>query len=342
MFIDRVKIRVKAGRGGNGCVSFRREKYVPRGGPDGGDGGKGGDIIVRVDPHMRTLLDLRYRKSYNAEPGRHGQGKRMTGRSGKSTVINVPPGTVIKDVATGEVIADLTAAGEEFVVARGGKGGKGNYTFRSPTNQAPKEATPGEPGEEKELEFTLKLIADVGLVGLPNAGKSTLLRSLSDAHPVVAEYPFSTLEPVLGMVRVEVGESFCMVDIPGLIEGAHAGRGLGIKFLQHVERCKVLIFIIDLAAEIRPVKAFSALVKELELYDRNLAAKPRLVALNKIDAVDKSVVDEALSEFASSYPDEETFTISAMARIGVGELALRAYDALKRFEKESDEEQALE
>jgi len=337
MFIDRVKIMVKAGKGGNGCVSFRREKYVPRGGPDGGDGGNGGDVIVKVDPHMRTLLDLRYRQHYRAESGKHGQGKRMTGRSGKPKVIYVPPGTVVKDANTGRVIADLTSPGEEVVVARGGKGGKGNYAFRSPTNQAPRQATPGEPGEERELELELKLIADVGLIGFPNAGKSTLLRSLSDAHPVVADYPFSTLEPVLGMVRVDVGESFCMVDIPGLIEGAHAGKGLGIKFLQHIERCRVLIFIVDLTGAPGPAEAFLSLIKELELYGGNLIEKPRLVALNKVDMIEAFELDKALSEFKAVHPEEEVFMISALTGKGVSELALRSYELLKKLDSEINE-----
>ncbi|MBN1163492.1 MAG: GTPase ObgE, partial [Candidatus Krumholzibacteriota bacterium] len=242
MFIDRVEIKVSAGRGGNGCVSFRREKYVPRGGPDGGNGGKGGDVRVTVDPQLRTLLDLRYRRAYRAEKGSPGEGSRKTGKSAPEVVIKVPPGTVVEDMESGALLADLVEPGQQVLVAAGGRGGKGNYAFRSARDQAPRRATAGQPGEERSLRITMKLIADVGLVGLPNAGKSTLLRSVSDAHPRVAEYPFSTLHPTLGIIRIDEEASFCMVDIPGLIEGAHAGKGLGMEFLRHVERCRVLLF----------------------------------------------------------------------------------------------------
>ncbi len=333
MFIDRVKIRVKAGNGGNGCVSFRREKYVPRGGPDGGDGGKGGDIIIRVDPHMRTLLDLRYQQNYKAESGRAGQGKRKTGRSGKDTIIKVPPGTVVSDAGSGKVIADLTEPGEEVVVARGGKGGRGNYSFRSPTNQAPREFTPGEPGEERELQLTLKLIADVGLVGFPNAGKSTLLAALSDAHPIIADYPFSTLEPVLGMVRVAEGESFCMVDIPGLIEGAHKGKGLGIKFLQHIERCKLLLILIDVSDRGEPLDVYSKLLDELRFYNEVLINKPRMIAFNKIDLIGRGELESIIGRFKRAHPDMEYVEISALTRKGCSMLALKLHDMLNRLER---------
>ena len=336
MFIDRVKIRVKAGSGGNGCVSFRREKYVPRGGPDGGDGGKGGDIIIRVDPHMRTLLDLRYQQNYRAENGRPGQGKRKTGRSGRDTIIKVPPGTVVKDIESDKVLADLTSPSEEVVVARGGRGGRGNYSFRSPTNQAPREFTLGEPGEEKELQLTLKLIADVGLAGFPNAGKSTLLAALSDARPIIAEYPFSTLEPVLGMVRVAEGESFCMVDIPGLIEGAHRGKGLGIKFLQHIERCKLLLILIDVSAEEEPLDAYSKLLDELRLYNEVLINKPRMIAFNKIDLIGRGELRSIIDRFKKAHPDMEYVEISALTKKGCSMLALKLHDMLTHLEREGE------
>jgi GTP-binding protein len=321
MFIDRVKVKVKAGKGGDGCISFRREKFVPRGGPDGGSGGHGGDVIFRVDPHMRTLLDLYYRKSYKAEPGGHGQGKNMTGRNGAPVIVKVPPGTVIEDAATNEAIADLDEPGEEAVVARGGKGGRGNYSFRNPRIQAPRRRTLGEPGGERELRLTLKLIADVGLVGLPNAGKSTLLRAVSDAHPVVAPYPFSTVEPVLGMVKIDAGASFCMIDIPGLIEGAHAGRGLGIQFLRHVERCRVLLFILDAAGDIPPQKAYEQLAEELRLYSGALIEKPRLIALNKTDLLPKGPRASGFKPRAG----EQVFKISALERTGIRPLIAAAY-----------------
>ena len=321
MFIDRVTIEIKAGGGGDGCVSFRREKYVPRGGPDGGAGGDGGDIVVRVDPQMRTLLDLYYRKSVRAGRGRHGQGKNMTGARGASEAIMVPPGTVVEDADTGETLADLDQPGDEVVAARGGKGGRGNYSFRTPRNQAPRKHTPGAPGQERRLRLTLKLIADVGLVGLPNAGKSTLLRAVSDAHPVVAPYPFSTTEPVLGMVKLDTGASFCMVDIPGLIEGAHLGKGLGIQFLQHVERCRVLIFIVDAAGEVPPDKALAQLLEELGSYSPKLVDKPRLVVLNKVDLVEAGAEEPKLHHKKG----ERIFKISALEKKGLRPLVAEAY-----------------
>ena len=321
MFIDRVKIMVKAGAGGDGCVSFRREKFIPRGGPDGGRGGDGGDVIVRVDPHMRTLLDLYYRKSYKAGRGGHGQGKNMTGRNGEPAIIDVPPGTVIEDADTSEALADLNEPGQEAIVARAGRGGRGNYSFRGPKVQAPRQRTLGTPGEERRLQLTLKLIADVGLVGLPNAGKSTLLRAVSDAHPIVAPYPFSTIEPVLGMVKVDEGASFCMVDIPGLIEGAHRGKGLGTQFLQHVERCRVLLFILDAAGDAGPQKAYEQLSEELRLYSGKLVEKPRLIAINKVDLLPLGEPKPAFSPG----PDEQVFEISALERKGLKPLIAAAY-----------------
>ena len=321
MFIDRVKIEVKAGKGGDGCVSFRREKYVPRGGPDGGMGGSGGDVIVRVDPQLRTLLDLYYRKTVKAGRGRHGQGKNMTGANGASESIGVPPGTIIEDAGTGEILADLEKDGDEIVVARGGRGGRGNYTFRSARNQAPRQHTLGGPGEERALVLTLKLIADVGLVGLPNAGKSTLLRAVSDAHPVVAPYPFSTVEPVLGMVKLDTGASFCMVDIPGLIEGAHRGKGLGIQFLRHVERCRALIFIVEAVGETPPEAALEQLRGELRSYSEALLEKPHLIALNKCDLLAPGEKEPRLRHGKA----ERVFRISALEKKNLRPLLAAAY-----------------
>jgi GTP-binding protein len=320
MFIDRVTISIKAGSGGDGCVSFRREKYIPRGGPDGGMGGKGGDVIVKVDPEMRTLLDLYYRKTIKAQSGKHGQGKNMTGANGEDAYILVPPGTVLEDADTKQTLADLDEPGAEYVAARGGKEGKGNYLFRTARIQAPRTRTMGEAGEERRLTLTMKLIADVGLVGLPNAGKSTLLRSVSDAHPIVAPYPFSTLEPVLGMVKIASGASFCMVDIPGLIEGAHTGKGLGIQFLRHIERCRVLIFIVDGAGEIEPVKAYEQLYNELRSYGEKLVDKPRLIALNKTDLLPPRARAPKFD-----VPGEHIFRISALEKKGLRPLLAAAY-----------------
>ncbi len=331
MFIDRVEIDVKAGNGGNGCVSFRREKHVPRGGPDGGDGGGGGDVILRVNRQLRTLLDLRYRRRYRAGNGHHGRGARKTGGSGASITIEVPPGTIVEDRETGEMLVDLTQPGAEFLAARGGKGGRGNFAFRSATDQAPRRSTPGVAGEERKLLLTLKLIADVGLVGLPNAGKSTLLRSVSDAHPIVAPYPFSTTAPVLGMVRIGESASFCMVDIPGLIAGAHEGRGLGIEFLRHIERCRVLLFLIDAAGDIPPDRAFEQLVAELGFYSDTLLERPRFVVLNKIDLLHGRDV-----EFADRR-EERVFHISALERTGLDELMKELYQLVVRSVHSSEE-----
>lgn len=326
MFVDRVTILVKAGDGGDGCVSFRREKHVPRGGPDGGNGGDGGDVLISVDPQMSTLLDHRYHKSYAAERGRPGRGKRMTGRGGDPIRIDVPPGTVVEDAEGGELLADLKGSGKEILVARGGKGGRGNHSFRSSTDQAPRKYTKGERGQHRRLLLNLKLIADVGLVGLPNAGKSTLLRSLTDAHPVVAPYPFSTITPVLGIVRVGQGASFCMVDIPGLIEGAHRGKGLGIRFLQHIERCRILVIIIDAAGTVSPDEAYDQLLSEIGHYSEGLLERPRIIAMNKVDLLEGSPGSGSPLTTAA----EKVLRISALKRTGIDKLAACAYETLKQ------------
>jgi GTP-binding protein len=273
---------------------------------------------------MRTLLDLRYRKSYRAENGRPGQGKRRAGRDGRPVVVVVPPGTVVEDRDSGAVLADLVDSGQTLVAAKGGRGGKGNYAFRSSTDQAPRRATRGDTGAGRRLRLTLKLIADVGLVGLPNAGKSTLLRSVSDAHPKVAPYPFSTVNPVLGIVRVDEARSFCMVDIPGLIEGAHEGRGLGTQFLRHIERCRILLFIIDAGAAMPPEEAYRQLMHEITCYSETLLERPRFVALNKIDLAPES---NGGARFAPE-GDGRIFRISALARRGLDELVQVLYRAV--------------
>lgn len=285
-FVDTADISLKAGNGGSGVISFRREKFVPKGGPDGGTGGNGGDIIIRTNPHLTTLLDFQYRRNYHAEDGGHGSGARKTGKSGKDTVVQVPVGTIVRDAQSGELLGDLTSAGEEIIVANGGRGGRGNAEFATSTDQAPRRFEPGEDGQEREIQLELKLLADVGLVGLPNAGKSTLISVISAARPKIADYPFTTLVPNLGIVGVDEGRSFVVADIPGLIEGAHLGRGLGIQFLRHVERTKVLVFLLDATRE--DVKAdFAVLMNELIKFNDSLPNKPKLVALTKIDALEE-------------------------------------------------------
>ena len=284
-FIDEVKIRVIAGDGGRGCVSFRREKFVPRGGPNGGNGGKGGDVIALADPQLTTLLDLRYQKQYRAGRGEHGLGKDQHGKTGADRIIKVPVGTMIRDAATEELIGDLKEAGQQVVVAAGGRGGKGNAHFVSSTHRSPRFAQPGEPGEDKELEIELRLLADVGIIGLPNAGKSTLIAAISAVRPKIADYPFTTLVPNLGVVGYDEGKSFVVADIPGLIEGAHEGHGLGDKFLRHVTRTSLLIHLLD-AAKIDggdPLADWKTINRELELFDPELGKKPQIVVANKID-----------------------------------------------------------
>ncbi len=283
MFIDKAKIYVKGGDGGNGCISFRREKFTPKGGPDGGDGGKGGDVILEADENLDTLLDFYYKRHFIAEKGSHGRGKNQHGKNGKDLIIKVPVGTLVFDAETNELIEDLIYAGQRVIVARGGKGGRGNSSFATSTRQTPYFAEKGEKGEERWIYLELKIIADVGLVGLPNAGKSTLLSQITSAHPEIGDYPFTTKFPNLGVVQRD-DFSYTVADIPGLIEGAHLGKGMGHEFLRHIERTRLLIFILDGSDKINsPERAYSILERELELYNPKLLNKKRLIAINKID-----------------------------------------------------------
>jgi len=301
-FIDYVKVHVSSGHGGKGCVSFRREKYVPRGGPDGGDGGRGGHVVFRAEGHLNTLLDLRYQRIYRAKNGRPGMGKKMHGADGADILIPVPVGSVLKDTETGEVLSDLDREDMQYIAALGGKGGQGNSHFATPTRQAPRFAQSGLPGEERDLTVELKLLADVGLIGLPNAGKSTLVSVMSAARPKIADYPFTTLVPNLGVVKAgEEWRSFVVADIPGLIEGAHRGAGLGHQFLRHVERTSLLLHLVDIseAAEGDPVENLKTLNRELKLYNPGLLKKPQAVAGTKTDVVDKEKLDR-LKEYCKT------------------------------------------
>ena len=288
-FVDETKVHIKAGDGGNGCVAFRREKFIARGGPSGGDGGRGGDIVFKVDPRLTTLLDFRFEPRHFAKNGEPGLGSDCNGRSADPLLLEVPVGTVVRDEATGETLFDLTTPGELVVIARGGRGGLGNMNFANSTRQAPRFAGPGGPGEERHLVLELKLIADVGLVGFPNAGKSTFVSRVSRARPKIADYPFTTLVPHLGVVAYKDRRSFVVADIPGLIEGAHAGAGLGHQFLRHVEHCRVLVHLIDCGADEpgrTPLGDFDKIIHELELYSPALAKKPQIVVANKVDLPD--------------------------------------------------------
>ena len=325
-FVDFVHIHVRGGHGGVGCVSFRREKYVPKGGPNGGNGGRGGSVIIRANRHLATLLDYQYRRSYTAPRGEHGKGGDKTGKGGEDITLQVPVGTIVRDVASGDVIADLTRDGEEFVAARGGAGGRGNAEFATSTNQAPREFEQGEEGEEHDLELELKLLADVGLVGLPNAGKSTLISVISAARPKIADYPFTTLVPNLGIVRVDEGQSFVVADIPGLIAGAHTGKGLGVQFLRHIERTRILVFLLDCTSNDMQSE-YKTLVNELKLFKRDLLKKPRIIALTKIDVLDERKRRSLRTVRFGAVP---VLAISAVAGIGISELITLMWKSLHR------------
>ncbi len=342
MFVDEAKIYVKAGNGGNGCVAFRREKYVPRGGPSGGDGGAGGSVIVEANPHDNTLLRYRFNREFRADRGRHGEGSNRTGHSGADLTLQVPVGTVVTDEQTGEQLADFTGAAQRCVVARGGRGGRGNQHFTKPWHQAPREFEEGQPGEERRLRFELKLLADVGLVGFPNVGKSTLISRISAARPKIADYPFTTLEPNLGVVsadgapvrggRDRFGRTFVVADLPGLIEGAHAGAGLGMRFLRHVERTRLLAHLIDTseACDRDPVRDFEIIQAELAAFSATLAVKPLLVVATKLDATTDRTRLDRLSAFCAA-KHLEFYAISAVTGEGIPQLLRGMADALDRL-----------
>ncbi|MGC9398944.1 MAG: GTPase ObgE [Anaerolineae bacterium] len=327
MFYDEIELYVQGGRGGNGAVAFRREKYVPYGGPAGGDGGKGGDVILVVNRHLNTLYHLRHQHEFKAEDGEHGRSKQQYGASGDDLYIKVPPGTLVRDLETGRLLADLTAPGEELVVARGGKGGRGNMHFASSTNQAPRIAEKGDPGEARRIKLELKLLADVGLVGKPNAGKSTLLSVTTAAEPKIAPYPFTTLQPNLGVVVLDPGTTFVMADLPGLIQGASEGRGLGHEFLRHIERTRVLIHLVDGTAA-DPLEDFRTINAELQAFGHGLVDKPQIVAINKLDMPAARERFPALRETIAAL-DYEVLGISALTREGVRELLGKAQQMLE-------------
>lgn len=316
-FIDEAKFFVKAGDGGNGCVSFRREKYVPKGGPNGGDGGRGGNVIIVATNSLNSLIDFRYRSHFKAERGEHGKGKDMHGRKGKHCYVEVPVGSIIKNIETGQVLADLSLDGESFCAAMGGQGGLGNPHFASGTNRTPRVATNGKEGEEFWLKIELKLIADIGLVGLPNAGKSTLLSKLSAANPKIAPYPFTTLEPQLGVLQYKFYEPCIIADIPGLVEGAHEGVGLGHKFLKHVERTSILIHVLDGSDE-KVHENYSIISEELARYKQELADRTHIILVNKIDIVEEPELAELLDYFQSK--EQSVMAISAEEELGLEEL----------------------
>lgn len=335
MFTDYAKIYVTAGKGGNGAVSFRREKYIAAGGPDGGDGGKGGDVYFEVDPDSNTLVDFRYKKKFKAENGNNGEGSHKYGKSGADLYIKVPIGTMIKDATTGEVLADLSESGQKELVLHGGRGGKGNSHFATSTRQAPRFSQAGEEGEEKELILELKLLADVGLIGFPSVGKSTILSVVTAATPKIADYHFTTLEPNLGVVKSEYGDSFVIADIPGLIEGASEGTGLGIQFLKHIERTRLLLHVIDVSGSEgrNPVEDFYIINRELEKYSKKLAKRKQIIVANKIDSMQDETLYKDLEKLAKE-KNMEIFKISAATGEGIKELMQAVSKILKTLPKE--------
>jgi GTPase len=326
MFIDQATIQVHAGKGGSGIVSFRREKFIPKGGPDGGTGGRGGSIVLRANRQLSTLMDFRYKRTYRAPDGENGMGANKTGRKGEDIILYVPCGTTIRESATSDIIADLVDDGDEVVIAKGGKPGRGNAEFATSTDQAPRRAEPGLPGEERTIDLELKLLADVGLVGFPNAGKSTLISRISAARPKIADYPFTTLIPNLGIVRYAEYQSFVVADMPGLIEGAHTGKGLGIQFLRHIERTSVLVFLIDCSVE-DPKEEYRTLLHELEMYHAEMLEKPRIIALSKTDLLDA----DALAGLRKLKFDRRSpCFFSSVSGDGLKELTDAMWKALKR------------
>ena len=335
MVIDYVKIKVKAGNGGNGIVSFRREKYVANGGPDGGDGGRGGNVILKVDPSVNTLLDFRYKKEFKAQDGKNGEGARRSGKSGQDLYISVPKGTIVKDIDKGSIVADLSNDGQEFIIAKGGKGGRGNQHFATPTRQVPNFAEAGKQTKEKNIELELKVLADVGLIGFPNVGKSTIISIVSSAKPKIANYHFTTLEPALGVVKPKHGDPFVMADIPGIIEGASQGVGLGIKFLKHIERTRLLLHVIDITGQEgrNPTEDFFKINEELKNYSEKLASKKQIVVANKMDSLsDNSLLEEL--ENVCKDKNLKLFKISAATNQGLDELIEYLANELKNIPKE--------
>ena len=347
-FVDEVEIRVEAGDGGNGVVSFRREKYIPKGGPDGGDGGDGGDVYLEADENLNTLIDYRFERIHRAQRGQNGMGKNCTGKRGEDVVLKVPVGTRATDLETGEVLGDLTRHGIRRMVAKGGFHGLGNARFKSSTNRAPRQKTNGTPGEIRQLKLELMLLADVGLLGMPNAGKSTFIRSVSAAKPKVADYPFTTLIPNLGVVNPAPHASFVIADIPGLIEGAAEGAGLGIRFLKHLERCRLLLHLVDLAPydDTDPAEQAVKIVHELEKYSPELAAKPRWLVVNKTDLLDDDTIAERLQQVTEALAwDGPVFQISALAKQGTDVLCkavLEHLESLPKEDPEAEQEQPAE
>ncbi len=338
-FVDEAKILIVAGDGGNGCVSFRREKYIPKGGPDGGDGGDGGDVYMVADENLNTLIDYRFTKSYRAERGENGQSRDCTGKRGQDITINVPVGTRARDLATGEIIADLTVHGQKQMVAKGGFHGLGNTRFKSSVNRAPRQRTMGTPGESREVLLELMLLADVGMLGMPNAGKSTFIRAVSAAKPKVADYPFTTLVPSLGVVRMDSHQSFVVADIPGLIEGAADGAGLGIQFLKHLERCRVLLHLIDIDPidGSDPVENAKIIISELEKYSDKLAQKPRWLVFNKVDLLDADEAKQKAQAIVEALGWEgDYYMIAAINQEGVKKLCWDIMEFLKVTPREQD------